>query len=249
VGIPGAPETITLAADAPIFNEKMGLGFIVMNDKIGVTKKTSFNSDYSFKIRISGGVLSLGLGAGLITTNTKWSELMVLDPGDESYLVDSKVFVVPDFSFGSYYYHNDFFAGFSIPRLISHQFNSDENKYNIKFQPKDYYYMFNAGYLFELNPKANFLPSALISYSPGKQVLVDINSHFSFFDKLWTGLSYRTNRSIAGFFQFQLGNQLKFAYSHNFDFGKLRAYSNGSHEIMIRYEFRYKANVVNPLIF
>jgi len=34
-GIPGAPETMTLAADAPFLDSKLGLGFIITNDKIG----------------------------------------------------------------------------------------------------------------------------------------------------------------------------------------------------------------------
>jgi type IX secretion system PorP/SprF family membrane protein len=102
VGIAGAPGTMTLAMDAPLLDAKLGLGLIITSDKIGVTKETQFNSYYSYKISMGKGNLSLGLGAGLITTNTAWSDLVVLDPGDEYYLVDSRVFIVPDFSFGAY---------------------------------------------------------------------------------------------------------------------------------------------------
>jgi len=93
VGITGAPQTISLEVDAPVLSSKLGLGLVVVNDKIGVTKSTQFMTDYSFKINIGEeGHLSLGLGAGLMTTNTAWSDLVVLDPGDEYYLIDSKVF-------------------------------------------------------------------------------------------------------------------------------------------------------------
>src|SRR3989304_5496980 len=44
VGIPGAPETATLALDAPLLGSKLGLGLIISNDKIGVTKETRFMS-------------------------------------------------------------------------------------------------------------------------------------------------------------------------------------------------------------
>ena len=74
---------MTLALDAPLLDAKLGLGLIITSDKIGVTKETQFNSYYSYKIGIGEGNLSLGLGAGLITTNTAWSDLVVLDPGDE----------------------------------------------------------------------------------------------------------------------------------------------------------------------
>ena len=46
-----------------------------------------------------------------------------------------------------------------------------------------------------------------------------------------------------------VNNQLRIGYTYDFDLGKLGRYSNGSHEAMLRYEFRYKVDVVNPLIF
>jgi len=94
---------MTFAADAMLQSAKVGLGLIIVNDKIGVTKETSFKSAYSYKVNIGKGSISFGLGAGLKTTNTDWSKLVVLDPGDEYYLIASRVFVVPDFSFGFYY--------------------------------------------------------------------------------------------------------------------------------------------------
>lgn len=248
-GVPGAPETMTLSLDAPILDSKLGLGLVITNDKIGVTKQTRFNTYYAYKISMGTGNLSLGLGAGLITTNTAWSNLIVIDPGDEQYLVDSKVLVVPDFNFGVYYTQQNYFAGFSIPRLLSYQFNIDENKYSLKFEPEAYTYLFNTGYLFDLGSKWKFFPTTLISYSSAEKILYDVNAHFNFVGKVWFGGSYRSNRSIGGLLQLQLNDQLKVAYSYDFDLGELGRYSSGSHEIMLRYEFRYKVEVVNPLIF
>lgn len=248
-GITGAPETMTLAADVPVLNEKLGLGLIIRNDKIGVTKETSFSTNYSYKVDLKGGNLSLGLGAGFITTNTAWSDLVAVDPGDDFYLVDSRVFVVPEFSFGVYYTYQNYFAGFSIPRLLGYTFDFDKNKYALKFEPADYSYMLNTGYLFTLNARTKFLPTTLVSFTPGGKLLYDINAHFSFIDRLWAGASYRSNRSIGALLQFAVNNQFKVAYTYDFDIGKLGRYSNGSHEIMLRYEFKYRVDVVGPLIF
>jgi type IX secretion system PorP/SprF family membrane protein len=101
----------------------------------------------------------------------------------------------------------------------------------------------------DIGAKMRFLPSTLISFSPGEKVMFDLNANFNYDDRLWFGASYRSNQSIAGLFQYALNSQLKVAYSYNFDFNKLGNYSNGTHEIMLRYEFRYKIDVVNPLIF
>lgn len=249
VGITGSPETMTLAFDAPALDSKLGLGFIVENDKLGVTKETKFSTVYAYKMKLKGGNLSLGLGAGIITTNSAWSDLVVIDPGDENYLVNSKVFVVPDFSFGAYYSKQDYYIGMSIPNLLGYNFDFNKNKYTLKFNPGQYYYLFNGGYSFTLSPKVNFLPSTLISLSPGEKVLMDLNAYFSLYDRFWAGVSYRNKRSVGVMFQFAVNNQLRIAYTYDYDTGQLGHYSNGSHEIMLRYEFRYKVNVVNPLIF
>lgn len=249
VGISGSPTTMTLSVDAPFLDNKLGLGLIISNDKIGVTKETRLNTNYSYKINIKDGILSLGLGAGIVTTNTAWSDLVVVDQEDSYYLVDSRVFVVPDFSFGVYYTFKNYFAGFSIPRLLGYSFNFDKNKYTLKFGPEDYNYLFNTGYVFELSPKVKLFPSTLVTYSPGEKVLYDINAHVNFLDRFWAGISYRSNRSIAALLQVSVNNQFRVAYTYDFDFGKMGRYSNGSHEIMLRYEFSYKVDVVNPLVF
>jgi len=248
-GIPGAPETMTLAADAPFLDSKLGLGFIITNDKIGVTKETHFLTNYSYKINMNKGSLSLGLGAGLITTNTSWSDLVVLDPGDENFLTNSRVFVVPDFTFGAYYSNQNYFAGLSIPKLLGYKFNYDKNKYTLMVKPGNYNYLLNAGYVYTLNQKIKLFPSTLITISPGEKLLVDLNAYVSLNDRIWAGVSYRNGRSLGALCQFAVNNQLRIAYTYDFDFGKLGQYSNGSHEIMLRYEFHYKVNTVSPLNF
>jgi type IX secretion system PorP/SprF family membrane protein len=248
-GITGAPETMTFAADAPILEDRVGVGLIIINDKVGVTKETYFISDYSYKVNIGEGALSLGLGAGIITTNTAWSDLIALDPGDEKYLTDSRRFIIPSFSFGTYYTNRKFFAGLSIPKLVGYEFNYDKNKYNMIVDFSQYNYLLTTGFQFKLSSKVDFVPSTLMTFGSGQKMLFDLNAHLIFNDRFWAGASYRNGRSFGALLQFQVMNQIKIAYTYDFDTGKLGGYSNGSHEVMLRYEFRYKVNVVNPLIF
>ncbi|MDP4222849.1 MAG: type IX secretion system membrane protein PorP/SprF [Bacteroidota bacterium] len=247
VGIKGSPETMSFAADAPFNDDRMGLGLQVVNDKIGVTNETKINTDYSYKINMKRGILSFGLGAGIIMTNTAWSKLVHIDPEDN--LNDTKIYVAPDFTFGAYYSSQSWFAGFSIPRLLGYKFDTEKNKYVIKNSIGEYSYMFNTGYMFDLSPKLKFFPSALVVYSESTKLLYDINAHFRIMDRFWIGASYRNSRAISGMFQFQVNNQLKLAYTYDFDFAKLRTFSSGSHEVMLRYEFRYKVEAVSPLNF
>jgi type IX secretion system PorP/SprF family membrane protein len=249
VGIDGAPQTISLIVDAPILSSKLGLGLIIVNDKVGVTKQNHIMTAYAYKISLGNGLLSMGLGAGVLTTNTAWSDLVVLDPGDEYYLIDSKVFVVPDFSFGMYYNYSNYFIGFSIPRLMGYKFDFNRNRYAIHIEPKSYSYMLLTGYMLNIAPKTKFLPSVLVSYSPNDKLFYDINAHFSLINKLWLGVSYRSTQSVVGLLQFEVNNQFKIAYSYDYNFGQMAHYNSGSHEVMLRYEFSYKVDAINPLIF
>ena len=249
VGITGAPVTTSLIMDAPLLDSKLGVGLIIVNDKIGVTKETRINTVYAYRIRMKEGNLAFGLGAGIITTNTIWSDLTTNDPGDENFLISSRMLMVPDFNFGVYYSSRKYFAGFSIPRLIGTSFDFNRNRYTLKIDPGQYNFLLNTGYLFTISPDLSLLPSTLLSYSPGGKLLYDVNAHLVIDNRIWIGASYQNSRSVACLLQVAVNNRIRVAYTYEFDLGNLGRFSNGSHELMVRYEFHYKVNVVNPLIF
>jgi type IX secretion system PorP/SprF family membrane protein len=249
VGIKGSPETLTLSGDAPLFDDKVGVGLTIVSDRIGVTKETQFITSYAYKMDVKEGTLSFGLGAGFTTTNTAWSDLVALDPGDEYYLIDSRLYVVPNFSFGTYYTYKNHTFGFSVPKIFGYKFDFKTNKYGLTINPGQYGYLLNYGYLYKVSSKLKFFPSTLITLTPHEKILFDLNLYFNYIDRFWAGVSYRNSRSIGGLVQVQVNNQLRVAYSYNIDFSKLGRYSSGSHEIMLRYEFHYKIDVANPLIF
>jgi type IX secretion system PorP/SprF family membrane protein len=249
VGINGAPVTMTLTADAPLRDNRIGLGFLLLNDKIGVTKETQLITNYSYKLIIGKGSLSFGLGAGLISTNTAWSKLDPQDSGDEYYLIDSKPFYVPHASFGTYFNYADYFAGFSIPKIFSYKYNFDKGKYQLANDMSLFNYMFITGYTFRVSHNIKILPSTLLSYRKNEPLLCDFNMHVIYSDHFWFGISYRSSDSFNFLFQVQLNNQIKIAYTYDYDISKLGNYSSGSHEIMLRYEFRRKFNAVSPLNF
>jgi type IX secretion system PorP/SprF family membrane protein len=249
VGVSGAPKIITFCGDAPMMNQKIGVGLMMSSERIGPTKETNIISSYAFRIGLGGGNLSMGLGAGVSITNSDWSNLTVIDPGDEQYLVDSRTYYIPNFSLGLYYTLKDFFAGFSLPQFLNYKYNLQRNRYSLYNDPGHYSYLFNSGYKYKLSPQSSILPSILLYYSPEKNIQCDLNAQLLLYEKLWLGISYRNNRAFGSMIQYKVNNQLSIAYAYDFDLGKLNKYSAGSHELMIRYEFHYKVDVVNPMNF
>ncbi|MCK4344997.1 MAG: type IX secretion system membrane protein PorP/SprF [Bacteroidales bacterium] len=249
VGFEGSPETMTFSLHAPLRNDRIGIGLLLINDKIGVTNETGFIGNYAFRINLRNGKLAFGLGAGIILINNTWADLIAVDRDDELLMDNSPTFVLPDFSIGTYYNTNQYFIGFSIPLFLNHRFNPMTNKFNLHNDFSEYNYIINGGYIFEINPDVKILPSLLLRYNPGNSPQVDINPHVIFKDKLWIGASYRSKNTLIGIFQYQINNQFRVAYSYDFDLGKLGRYNNGSHEIMLRYEFSYTIDVFSPRYF
>ncbi|MFN2379167.1 MAG: type IX secretion system membrane protein PorP/SprF [Bacteroidales bacterium] len=252
VGVDGSPSTITLSADAPLAGRKLGVGLMVVSDKIGVTQETQIVSSYAYNLHMEKGVFSFGLAAGVIMTNSAFSNLVVLDPGDEVYLMDSQTFTVPNFSFGMHYALDNYFVGISIPKLLNYNFDFTKNKYVFANDFSRYSYLLNTGYVFDAGEKIKVFPSVLLRYSSipsPSRFQYDINANISLFDLLWLGVSYRNNRTMAALLQFQPREQLRIAYSYNFEISQLGRYSNGSHEIMLRYIFKYRVEAMNPLNF
>ena len=70
VGIQGAPTTQTLSIHAPLRNEKIGLGFSVINDELGFENFTYMYGDFSYTIRTGKkSKLAFGLKAGFTSYN------------------------------------------------------------------------------------------------------------------------------------------------------------------------------------
>jgi type IX secretion system PorP/SprF family membrane protein len=248
-GIQGSPETITFTVDGAVSENKVGLGLNFVSDEIGVTRSNFITTNYSYIIDMGKSTLSLGLGAGIITTNTAWSDLVVIDKGDDLIPLDSRRFIVPSFSFGAFFENGDYFLGFSVPKFFGYKFNYDKNRYNVTIDPRQYDFLLYTGYSFKLSPKTAFIPSTLLDFRSGNKTLFDLNANLSFNNRFIIGTSYRNARSFGALVQLRVNNQLNVAYTYDFDTGALKSYSNGSHEVMLRYEFRYKIDVVNPLIF
>jgi len=248
-GFEGSPKTLTVAAHTPTRNEKVGLGLLAVNNRIGITNSSGFSGSFAYRIKMEQGILSLGLGGGLSITKNRWSELVAVDPDDGIIPIDNQNYLLPNFSVGAYYSTDRLFVGLSIPMFMSHNFNPTTQEFELVNDYGEYNYLLNSGYLFKASENWKVLPSTMIRFNPGSTVLVDLNASVIYRDKVWAGFSYRTNKSFVGLFMYQVNRQLAIAYTYDMGFGEIGGYMGGSHEIMIRYEFRYMIDVVNPRYF
>ena len=86
VGFEGAPDTQTLSYDTPVGFKGLGLGFNLVNDKIGPSHELYLDGNVSYTIETSkDGNLAFGLKLGGRILNIDWTVGEILDDGDRAF--------------------------------------------------------------------------------------------------------------------------------------------------------------------
>lgn len=238
IKLEGAPVTSILAVDGPIKNKNMGLGLILMHDQIGATDQTDIYANYSYHLKLGNGKLSFGIKAGVSKYLFNTNQLVYWDENDNIYNQGNKQSAwLPKFGFGMYYYSDKWFSGISIPTLIAYDrnytFGADVNKSSLV----DRHYLLTGGLIFKLNEDFKMKPSVLVKYVPTAPVQADINLNVLYKNQFWIGASYRTSDAISALIEYQTNFRFRIGYSYDFTLSNIRRYSNGTHEIMIGYDF------------
>ena len=244
VGVEGAPKTTTFTADLPVWHERIGLGISAINDQIGVTKTNSLYNSYSYRIRLSrGSTLAFGLQAGFTNMRANLLSLKTTTSGDQVFMQNVNEWL-PNFGAGIYYSTDKFYVGFASPHLINNTIIDGTES----VQKQHYFAM--TGYVFHTSEVVALKPSILLKYVKGAPLEGDFNINAWFYDRIAVGASYRTGDAVVGLVEFQINPQLRFGYAYDMTLTRMKGYSHGSHEIMVRYEFgSSKKKILTPRYF
>lgn len=250
VSMPGAPDTRSFSIHSPFKETNTGVGFSFLSDEVGPIKQTGFYLDYSYTLHMGPKQsLSLGLKGGVNFYEAGLSDLLTNDPDDPTFADDINRKFLPNFGVGAFYYSSKFYLGLSVPKLIENKIN----KNSISTQgisKEEMHVFFMSGYVIDVNRIVKFKPSVLTKYVKNAPLALDLTGTFVFYDRLWLGAMYRFGESFGGLLQIQLTNQLKLGYSYDLPINKLGAYNNGTHEIMVVFDFDFgRGRVRSPRYF
>lgn len=250
MGIEGAPTFQSFTAHAPLKNDRVGLGLLVHNMSFGKTKATRFYGHYSFHIHLPKGRVVLGLKGGLDMTNTNLTGLNLQDANDPAFVDGVSSYMLPNFGFGAYYYSESVFVGFSVPELLSYREAADRSGYEFYHDMQNYRMTLFGGGLIEASSFFKIKPSFLLQYMLDRPLRADLNLNFILGDLVWLGGSYRLGEeAFVGMLEFQVSPQFKLGYAYDYAFGRLNTFVNGTHEVILRYEFGYQLKAANPRYF
>jgi type IX secretion system PorP/SprF family membrane protein len=253
MGIPDAPVFQSVSLNAPMKNDKVGLGFMAQFMQFGFTKSQSIYASYAYRISLGNGKLSFGLKGGFDRSNTDYSGILTTTKNDPVFTTNDKPYFLPNFGAGVYYFSDKLFGGISIPAFLSYKKNTTTSSVEAHHSINDYDFIFSGGGLVIISQALKFKPSLLIDYSLDKTkklTQLDINGNFILGDLIWLGGSWRTSEQVVvGIVQVQLNSQLMFGFSYDYPVGRMSTYSKGSTEFILRYEFGYKISASNPRYF
>lgn len=247
--IQGAPQFQNISLHSPINSkEKVSLGLLAEHNTFGVTRETGIYGFYAYNITVGRGKLSMGLKGGVDLSNTNYNNLDLIDPNDPLFMGSSS-YTLPNIGAGLYYYTDKFFAGLSVPSILSYRRDETDQ---FRVHP-DYNFLksyLSAGTLITFSEGFKVKPSLLLRYSPAEPLEIDLNTNLIIADILWVGGSYRVaEKAAVGLIDLQVTPQLKLGYSFDYQTGHLNNYTSGTHEISLRYEFEFSVSAESPRYF
>jgi type IX secretion system PorP/SprF family membrane protein len=252
VSMPGAPVTNALIAHMPLKGNKMGVGLEITNDKIGPKTQNYINLDYAYKIKAGKGKLAFGIRAGIISYNYDWSKIEYKNEND-GYLqyVYTSNFTVPNFDFGLYYNTAKFYAGLAFAHLNRAAYDVLTQQLSDSVSSRLYRHStLTLGRAFVLNDKWVLRTSMLIRSVEGGLANLDLNFSILYNNKIWAGMSLRSTNDVVLMIEFNPNKKIRIGYAYDYNAGKLRTYTGGTHEIFIGYDLQLKnVKMMSPRYF
>ena len=239
VNIDGAPKTQTLSLHTPFSRYNMGIGLSLLHDKIGVTEQTGLYADYSYRLIMGlDRVLAFGLKAGVNFYQAGLTDLVTVQPGDPVFAYDVNRSFLPNFGVGAFYYSDKFYAGLAVPKIIRNVINR-EGVATEHLSREEIHVFFMSGMVININRSVKFKPCFLTKFVNGAPLTFDLTGQFIFYDRLRVGALYRMNDSFGGMVQMQVSPNLRIGYSYDLTTTRLGMFNNGTHEVMVGYNFNF----------
>ena len=245
-----APKTTSISMNAP-FSNKSSIGSLIQVDQTNPISRTQLQVNYghiSILNKESNLLLSMALSGTYniqqfdYKTGMTFSEIS--DGIVDSYNQNSEKYTDIDLNLDFLLLSNFFDFGISIRNLLApEQFDTDNQNEIVRYK----YLLVHGSFLGANSQNRSFgvIPSFLVRKigltSFNSLTQLDLNIKTVYKNKIWTGISYRTQENIfnisAGF------NSAKIFIGYSYDIGtssNLSSYHNGSHNIAIGYKISVK---------
>lgn len=256
LAFPGAPTTAVFSAHSPIANNKVGIGFSAMNDKIGSKTVSAAYANFSYILKVNNKTkLAFGVRAGYGSYKFNFKDVKYKETDDAAVadLASSNKGAL-DIDAGLYLRTNTFYCGLSATHLNNGKvYNGNfsvrdtggvSKDYSIAYILKPHIFL-TMGKSFVVNENFLVSPSVMVKHVQTKTT-VDVNLNFFAAKRVWFGVFVRQGYGFGGLFQIYATNQLRIGYSYDVGTGP-RKNLGSSHEIMVGFDIKKnKSKMTSP---
>ncbi len=239
IGFEGAPMNQALNVHGPIEDTNIGLGLNLVNDHLGFSNTFDLMAAGSYKLQLDRDkFVSLGLQVGFSSVVYDGTKAITEEYGDPVFDgKESKLYF--NAGFGSYFYAEDYFLGFSIPKFFSDNYDDRSEGFKNKLDPKNMHMYLYGGYIFDWGP-VKVKPTLLIKEVYGAPMQFDASVNVLLAEQVWVGLSYRTVSEVVFLTEYIINRQFTLRYSFDYSFSPISQYAKaGSHEISLQFDFSF----------
>ena len=240
LGIDKSPFTQMVSFHSPLNNEYVGVGLNVINDRLAYEERLSIFADYSYELLVTPERrLRLGMKVGVMHYKNPLTRYQLYPDGifDPMFQEDIDLKFLPNFGIGAFYYDEDYYISFSIPKLVKNDFKENRNNFSSLAEIRHLY--LSGGYVFHLNPVLKFKPTMMLRAAIGVPVQVDLSANFLLNDKLWLGTMVRTGDALCFVAQWIFDNNIRVGYAMDVTFTEIYRQQNGTYEFTLSYDIDF----------
>ena len=247
VNLPGAPKYSALSAHNSFAGNRVGAGFFLTQDQIGVHEDLAFYGSYAYKIPMKIGILAMGISGGFNSRVSDFTKVDLLDPTDPV-LGGVRRRFSPNFGTGVYFANPNFYFGVSVPYILENKTLDDvEFRVNNEESRETRYYYVSSGVIFPISSSIKLAPAFVIRAQEENRPAWDISTNLIFDDIAYVGVNVRNSGEISIMGQMILNENFRVGYAYDIITERdRRNISPGSHEILLNYRIKLKNTKKNP---
>ncbi|OHX67409.1 PorP/SprF family type IX secretion system membrane protein [Flammeovirga pacifica] len=232
----GTLNTQLFSINAPIASKRLGVGFHVINDDVGLMSNLEAQVSVSYFVPLKKGTLSFGVRGGVYDRSINNERLRFVNDNDPFFTPGLNLnSIVPDISAGIYFQHERLYAGLAAKHLLPSEFIGGNESVFSALQMS-----FNGmfGMSFDVTNKISLEPSVLVK-SDLSTFTFDANLIANLEEWVYVGAGMREIESmniLAGV-RLLKSRKLHIGYAFDYTLRDQVAKAPTSHEILLSFGF------------
>jgi len=238
-GVDGAPTTALLSANSSVADNKVGVGFSLIYDEVGINENIEFNLTYAYELDISHNTtLSFGLQSGITSLRYDFARLTLEDFTDDDFVTADDQLSKFNFGTGLFLSSKKYYLGLSIPRLL--KLTEEIGPTSAERYNRHYY--LTGGIILDPWETIRLKPYTIIRTAESSRISADAGVNALFADVIWGGVFTR-NLDVLGLnIYLNLSNGLRIGYTGEITSGSLPSSSFSTHEVSLGIDLKLLEN-------